>query len=125
MILTGKEPTIPTPFMLRTNNNGPWWADVLIRQKRDWMKTGKFKGDLPPIIIPMRGNSVIGYVVTPDLDKHLGLEAASLIRKVMDLDSIVFVADGHMPIGDYAKKMETEFLAGKYRNGDMQRIYVH
>ncbi len=120
MILTGKEPKIPAALMFVSNCL--WWEDVVVRQKNLWMKTKKFKGDMPPLVMAIKDKCVIAYVIAPELDKYAGLNAAKAICRVMQPDSIMFVADGHMPIGSYREVIHQQVTEGTYRNGDMQKL---
>lgn len=110
------------PCLMFLMGKGPWWAEAMIKQKKLWMNTGKFKGDMPPVLMPMKGNQLLAYAIAPELDRTIGLDGARLMRQAMDMDTMVLVQDGHMPINNYAKEFSDKVERGDYVHGEMQRM---
>lgn len=108
--------------LLATRENKPWWHEVIMRQKMEWMKSGKFDGDMPPLILPLQQGKLLAYVLSDTLDRDMAIEGAIICRRMLAVDVVLTVTDGHMPIGDYADIVHQQVLAGTYRHGQMQRM---
>jgi hypothetical protein len=53
------------------------------------------RGDLPPTVVARRRGRDEAIVIAPQVDKMLGLQAASTLRFCMDSDELIFVTDAH------------------------------
>jgi hypothetical protein len=114
--------TSATPSALFHTGETSWWQDAAKRQKMQWMETGKFKGDLPPVVMGLKNGKLISYVIAGNLDRDDGLLISSLVRRALGVDTLYVVMDGHVPIGAYKKEMEKLIDENKYQRGDMQKM---
>lgn len=88
------------------------------KQKLFWVEHTE-RGDMPPATIAFRGGKLIGTIFAPQIDKHMGLQAAHLCRRGLAADQIVCVFDAHVyrskPGEDYEKVRAT------WPDGSMQK----
>jgi hypothetical protein len=119
MLLTGTKLDIP-PALLYTGDSA-WWLDVARKQKNEWLKTGKFKGDMPSLILPMRYGRLLSYVLAPSIDREYMMMGTAVCCQALEPDSLIAVMDGHIPIGANKLTMAEKVARGEYQRGDMQR----
>lgn len=95
------------------------WKEFARSQKEAWVETSD-RGDLHPTIVAERGGEVLGYVISPSVDRDQGLLAAQIMRATMDADAITAIFDAHMAQG---KPGETEAeLTKRFPRGSMQKM---
>jgi hypothetical protein len=83
-----------------------------------WWVENDNRGDVPPVVLPVKNKQILAAIFAPKVDKQYGLHAASILRVGLDADAIYLIMDAHMR--SMKPEDEKEFLK-KYRHGDMQR----
>lgn len=71
------------------------WVEFAKFQKA-WAVEKLERGDIPPTVIIERDGHVQAIVVSPQVDKYLGLQAAAMCQAGYDPDSITMVMDAHI-----------------------------
>lgn len=112
----------PRPTALLHTGRDPWWVETVKKQKVEWMQSGKFNGDMPPLIMPLKSGYLLAYVLSPDLHPDAAVEGVLFCRRAMEADTIIVVTDAHIPIGEYSKRVVRELMSGQYRVGQMQKM---
>jgi len=71
------------------------WIDFAKHQK-GWAVDSTDRGDIPPTIIVERDGEILAIVISPEIDKRYGLQAASMCRVGFDPDALTMVVDAHI-----------------------------
>lgn len=97
------------------------FIDIAKHHKMAWVENTQ-QGDMPPTVIGIRDGKPIILVIAPQVDKHMGLRAANLLRIGLGIDAIVFITDSHVILTKDKSPEETRALYEKYREpGSMQK----
>jgi hypothetical protein len=98
------------------------WVEFAKRQKMHAVASMQ-RGDIPPTVIVERGGRVQAIVIAPQVDKHLGLQAAAMCQAGYDPDAITMVLDAHIgtmstgtrPDGEKMTEEEIEQATAEWR----------
>ena len=74
------------------------WVDFA-KQQKSWAVDSTNRGDIPPTIIVERDGEVLAIVISPEIDKRYGLQAASMCQAGFDPDALTMVVDAHIHQG--------------------------
>jgi hypothetical protein len=91
----------------------------VIQQKKHWVETTE-RGDIPPLVMVFKDGEFVAAATGTNVDKHQGMQIASLMQIGFQPDKLLIVLDSH-----FAKAMpgETaEDMARKYPPGSMQKM---
>lgn len=71
------------------------WVDFAKQQKTLAVETTE-RGDIPPTVIVERDGEVLAVVISPQIQKELGLQAAAMCQAGFDPDALTMVVDAHI-----------------------------
>lgn len=94
----------------------PEWATVTRQQKNRWVTCYPQQPDMPPMVVVERDGAVVVTVICPQVDKIMGLQAASICKAFMDPDSMVLTFDAH------TSSLSPEAWKAKYGDRNMQDV---
>jgi hypothetical protein len=89
------------------------WIDFAKKQKK-WMVDKTERGDIPPTVIVERDGVVLSIVMAPEVDKNLGLEAASICQAGFDPDAITMIMDAHIRTSSLKEGQSAEEAMEEY-----------
>lgn len=98
------------------------WLEQAKSQKQAWVHATD-QGDVPPTVLIEKDGIHLCTVIAEQVDKHLGLHAARLLKKAFDPDFMTIMLDAHMTLTDGKSKEEQKRLVEKYvgKPGSMQK----
>jgi hypothetical protein len=71
------------------------WVDFAKQQKTLAVENTE-RGDIPPTVIVERDGEVLAVVISPQIQKELGLQAAAMCQSGFDPDALTMVVDAHI-----------------------------
>lgn len=89
------------------------WVDFA-KQQKAWAVEITDHGDIPPTVIVERDGKVLAIVVSPEINKQLGLKAAAMCQTGFDPDAITMVLDAHIHSGKVAEGQTNEEAIEEY-----------
>ncbi len=97
----------------------PFWAVKLKRLKEEFFRAGAGpEGDMPPIVLAVRGEMVAAVAVAGQVDPELGYKAAQILRVGLDPDILLMAVDA------FGKEEETEGPPARLEKGELARRHA-
>jgi hypothetical protein len=90
------------------------WIKIAKGLKMSWVESTE-RGDLNPTVYAERNGMVFCSVISPQLDKELGLEAAAMLRRGTAADTLTLIVDAHVYHGEKGES-EEEFERSRPKN---------
>lgn len=95
-------------------SNMQMWVDFA-KQQKQWAVDSTNRGDIPPTIIVERNDEIIAVVISPEIDKRLGLQAAAMCHLGFDPDALIMVVDAHIHQGHVEEGQTVEEAQEAFR----------
>lgn len=90
------------------------WIDFA-KQQKAWAVEQTDRGDIPPTLIVERDGNVQAIVVAPEINKYMGLQAASMCKLGFDPDALTMVMDAHVHSGKVKEGQTPEEAQEEFR----------
>ena len=96
------------------------------KQHKEHIVESTERGDISPTVIVEKNGKVQMIVISPDIDKNLGLQAAAVLHSSIDPDSITLIMDAHFAMGKREEGQTDEEAQEAFRKkfppGSMQKM---
>jgi len=94
-------------------NDMQTWVDLAKSQKA-WAVDCTNRGDISPMVIVERDGEVLAIVISPEIDKRYGLQAAAMCQAGFDPDALTMVVDAHIHQGTTKEGQTVEESVDEY-----------
>lgn len=101
-------------MVLPSETFGKDWVDFLKAKKEMFVQVTE-RGDIPPVVIAERDGHIQTLVFSPQVNKHMGLYAARVLKAGFDPDHIIMVMDAHIHLGKVKEGQTKEEAYEEYQ----------